>query len=407
MPEVHLTFKHMITVSEASAIISSHLFKPAMGEISLIASTGRVLAERISADRDFPPFNRVSMDGIAIDFEEWSKGRRAFLIEGTQAAGEPQKILGDKSHCFEVMTGAMLPGGCDTVIRYEDLNINGKEATLTTGIISRGQSVHQQASDARKNGVLLEPGMIISPAEVALLAAVGKSKVQIFEFPKAAIISTGDELVAVESIPELHQIRRSNCNALQSAMMRMGWDASVFHLEDEKKMMASAMQKIIKTCDVIILSGGVSQGKFDFVPSILEDMGIQRLFHGVGQRPGKPFWFGKSAAGKVAFALPGNPVSTFLCFYKYVKPWACESMGISQMNSSAVLASDFSFSGPLTYFLQVSVKNENGTLMAFPVAGGGSGDFANLKNVSGFLELPAEIIHFKAGEVFPDLVFRH
>jgi molybdopterin molybdotransferase len=221
-----------------------------------------------------------------------------------------------------------------------------------------------------------------------------------------AIISTGDELVAIDDKPNAYQIRRSNSYALQSALTDLGAEAVCFHLEDEKSAMEKNLTRIVKEFDVLILSGGVSKGKFDFVPGVLESIGIRKLFHQVSQRPGKPFWFGQSEEGKIAFALPGNPVSTFMCFYRYVKPWMLRSLGAPQEEVLAILGRDHSFPPPLTCFLQVSVKNEQGRLVAYPDPGGGSGDFANLKNVSGFIELPLEKSHFNAGEVFPYISFR-
>lgn len=397
----------MVTVAEASEIIFHNLFKPAVLTVSLIESTGKVLAEQISADRDFPPFNRVSMDGIAISYAAWEDGQRTFPIGDTQAAGAPQKSLADPSRCMEVMTGAILPLNCDAVIRYEDLAINGTKATIHAESMVRWQNIHRQSMDAQKDEVLLEPGISITPSEVALMASVGKSKVAVYAHPRAAIISTGDELVDIDDQPLPHQIRRSNAYALQSAMRGMDWDGVIFHLQDEALVMEQALKDIFQQYDVIILSGGVSKGKFDFVPQVLERVGIHQVFHHVSQRPGKPFWFGKSLDGKIAFALPGNPVSTFMCFYKYVKPWLFKSLGVSYEHTRAILAKDFSFPASLTCFLQVSVQNEGGKLMAFPRAGQGSGDFANLKNVSGFLELPLEKNDFKAGEVFPYIPFRH
>ena len=396
----------MITVGEATAIIFDHLWKPAIRSIQLQDCTGKVLAESVVADRDFPAFHRVAMDGIAILHQEWRNGRRIFSISGTQAAGEEQKTLLDPSHCMEVMTGAILPAGCDTVIRYEDLEISQSRATVMVDSINPWQSIHLQASDARKDQVLLEPGQRIAPSEAALLASVGKTVINVISFPKVAIVSTGNELVGIESIPNPYQIRRSNSHALQSALREMGGDGDLFHLEDEKTAMGKSLKKIADEYDVLILSGGVSKGKFDFVPAVLENIGIRKLFHQVSQRPGKPFWFGISEQGKVAFALPGNPVSTFMCFYKYVKPWIIKSMGAPVRKELAVLGKNFSFPGPLTYFLQVSVKNEHGKMMAYPLPGGGSGDFANLKNVSGFLQLPLEESEFSAGEVFPYIAFR-
>jgi molybdopterin molybdotransferase len=157
--------------------------------------------------------------------------------------------------------------------------------------------------------------------------------------------------------------------------------------------------------DIVVLSGGVSKGKFDFVPNALERLGVKKIFHQVNQRPGKPFWFGKSEKQTV-FALPGNPVSTYLCFYRYIKPWLEQCLGLPALKKQAILATDFTFKPSLTYFLQVSVKYEQGKLLAYPDAGGGSGDFVNLKEVDGFLELQADRSDFKAGEIFNYYSFR-
>jgi molybdopterin molybdotransferase len=158
---------------------------------------------------------------------------------------------------------------------------------------------------------------------------------------------------------------------------------------------------------VLILSGGVSKGKFDFIPEVLEQLGVQKRFHQVSQRPGKPYWFGATQDNKkIVFALPGNPVSTFLCFYKYIRPWIMTCCRVDPKPNSAILALDVNFSPSLTYFLQVRTESQNGKLMAYPHVGGGSGDFANLKSVDGFLELPSEKSTFKAGESYPFISFR-
>ncbi len=397
----------MVSVSEASTIVLKNLFKPSVETIPAADAVNRVLAERVAADRDFPPFDRVTMDGIAIRFRDWEDGKRQFPVEGIQAAGEEQKFLKNSGSCLEVMTGAVLPGETDTVIRYEDLQMAGGVASVSEVKVMKGQNIHRQGNDAAAESILMEAGTMLSPAEIALLAAVGKSKVAVFSLPRAAIISSGDELVPVDASPLPHQIRRSNTFAIQAAMRTLGWKGDTFHLADDKDEMLVAMKEIIDSYEVIIVSGGVSKGKFDFVPEVLEENGIQRLFHRVNQRPGKPFWFGIGLNGPTVFALPGNPVSTYMCFYRYIKPWLLESVGLKCMTTVAILARDFSFSDNLTYFLQVSVRNESGKLMAYPAPGGGSGDFANLKDVTGFLELPANISAFAAGDVFPYIPFRY
>lgn len=395
----------MISVSEATAAILNHLYHPQTHKLKLENAVGHVLAEVITADRDFPPFDRVTMDGIAISFESWQQGKRDFAIERMAAAGTPQAKLEHKENAIEVMTGAILPAGTDTVIRYEDLIIKDHGVHIQQVEVIKGQSIHRKGQDAKQGEVLLEPGLKLSAAEIALLASVGKSEVKVYAFPKAAIIGSGDELVAVDESPMPHQIRRSNTYAIESAMQRIGWGAKQFHLADDKEVLRSSLEKLLAEHDVLILSGGVSKGKFDFIPVVLDELGVKKVFHEVSQRPGKPFWFGVKNK-KTIFALPGNPVSTFMCFHRYILPWVSKSLGLDALPQWAMLAKDFSFNPRLTYFLQVSVKNEAGKLMAYPDQGGGSGDFANLKKIDGFLELPMEKSEFKAGEVFPFVPFR-
>lgn len=395
----------MTSVQEATAIILSHLFKSQKEAVELSHAIGRILGEHVFADRDFPPFNRVSMDGIAIQSKSFQSGRTEFTIEAMQAAGTPQLKLKNPEACIEVMTGAPLPEGTDAVVRYEDVEIKNSVAKILIDAITAGQNIHPQAQDAKQNQQLLFPGLKISPAEVALLASVGKSKVQVFSFPKTAIISTGDELVNIDQTPLPHQIRRSNDTALQAALIELGCQPHKFHVGDSRESLENDLTKIFQDHELIILSGGVSKGKFDFIPEVLESLGVQKLFHQVSQKPGKPFWFGVSTRHTV-FALPGNPVSTYMCFYRYIKPWLMRSLGSEPIQSEAILAKDFNFKPSLTYFLQVKIKNESGKLMAYPDAGGGSGDFANLKDVDGFLELPLEKNEFRAGEVFPYHPFR-
>lgn len=395
----------MVSVEEAVRIIFSRLYACETESIPVSECIGRVLAEEIRADRPFPPFDRVAMDGIAIAFETFASGRRSFLIEDTQAAGQPRKSLKNVEHCLEVMTGAIVPAGTDTVIRYEDLERNASEASVSAEVVM-GQNIHREGIDAAENEVLLEPGVKISSAEVALLASVGKSQVVVFAFPRTAVISTGDELVDINATPLPFQIRKSNVYAIHAAMREMGWPAELFHIRDDLNLLQESLGDILKNFDVLVLSGGVSKGKFDFVPDVLQKAGITKEIHQVNQRPGRPFWFGRSAQGKVVFALPGNPVSTFLCFYKYIKPWMLKSLKCEPPQQWAILKNDFTFPPKLTFFLQANARIESGKLMAKPIAGGGSGDFANLKDVTGFLELPPDRSEFKAGEVFPYIPFR-
>ena len=396
----------MISVTEANDIILSYPYRTSKEIVTLDNALGRTLAEAIRADRDFPPFDRVSMDGIAIRFAAYQSGRLSFVIEGTQAAGQPATSLKEETNCLEVMTGTLLPSGTDTVVPYEWIEVQDGTATLLNKAVVAGQNVHGRASDVKQNDTLLEPGTPITPAEIALLATTGNVEVLVYSRPRIAVLSTGDELVDIDRQPLPHQIRKSNSYVLLAALQEAGFPADTFHLPDDKEKLSKAIANVLQHYDVIILSGGVSKGKFDYVPQALEVNGITKLFHQVNQRPGKPFWFGRSEQHTV-FALPGNPVSTHLCFYRYIKPWLAHSVGLSAAPSHAILAGDFSFSPSITYFLQVAVKNEAGKLMAYPHVGSGSGDFANLKLVTGFLELPFDKTDFKTGEVYPYYALRH
>ncbi|MEA5139729.1 molybdopterin molybdotransferase MoeA [Arcicella rigui] len=396
----------MISVEEALKIVQANPHSTAVVELPLMASVGKILAENILADRDFPPFNRVAMDGLAFCFEKIDFQK--ITIENIQFAGEAQKTLQDASKGIEVMTGAILPLGCDTVVRYEDINIqqDGEVKFASISIakeeIVKGQNVHVQGSDRHAGEVLLQKGIKISPAEIAVMASVGKSKVQVQSTPKIAIISTGDELVEIDKTPLAYQIRTSNAYMLSAALQQIGVEASTFHLIDEEKVLYQKLKEIIATYDILLLSGGVSAGKKDFVPAILADLGLEKLFHKVAQKPGKPMWFGKTPTGKIIFALPGNPVSTFLCFCKYVLP----TLKSESKHEEVILDKDIIFKPDLTYFVPVKTYFEAGKMMAKPFLGSGSADFANLTDCDGFVELPAQKQIFKAGEVFSFVRFR-
>ncbi len=402
----------MITSEKALEIILNHSKKFGEEEIDFINSLGRVLNENIVADRDFPPFNRVSMDGIAIVFSEFERGRRTFAIENIQAAGAAQKRLQNKENCIEVMTGSILPKNVDTVIPYELVEIKEGKATTKVAQLNYNQNVHNQAKDKKMKDLLISSGTLISSAEIGVLATVGKYKIKVAKNPKVMIISTGDELVDINEIPLPYQIRRSNSYTLASLLARVHIKASITHITDDKLVLKQKIKQLLKDYDVLLFSGAVSKGKYDFLPEIFEELEVEKLFHKVKQRPGKPFWFGvkkkgKTSLGTVVFAFPGNPVSTFVGCVKYFYPWIKKSLNLAYINQQkAILSQDYTFKPALTYFLQVKVENKKGVLYATPIAGNGSGDLANLIFATAFLELPNNRTNFKKGEVFPVIEYR-
>lgn len=398
----------MIAVEEAEKIVFENLLKPSAELVAIDNAVGLVLNEDIIADRDFPPFNRVMMDGVAIDHHAWQDGTRKFKVADMQPAGAPQKKLADKASCMEVMTGAVLPQNTDVVIRYEDVSFEkDDEVKINLEDVIPFQNIHLTGTDRKKGEILINSGRKISAADIAVMATVGKTHVSVLKTPSIAIVSTGDELVNINETPHPYQIRKSNTYALISALKLINCESSSFHLEDSFEAVEKGLTAIFEKHDVVILSGGVSKGKKDYVPEVLEKLQVEKLFHRVKQRPGKPFWFGKRNDGKVVFALPGNPVSTFMCFYKYVMPWLQLSAGLSVATTYARLKEDFAFSAQLTYFLQVKVTSDtDGSLIATPVKGQGSGDLANLLEADAFLQLPETEKVFKAGDAYPLFLYR-
>lgn len=404
---------NLTTVNNALEIILNSSEEFGIEEVDFIKSLGRVLKEAIIADCDLPPFNRVSMDGIAISSAAFNSGQRTFKIEGVQAAGSPQLTLKDANNCVEAMTGAMLPIGCDVVIQYELLTIENGEATVNLEAVRSFQNIHKKGLDRSKGAVLIKKDTLISSAEIGVLATVGKSKVKVAKQPKVMIVSTGNELVEVDQIPAQHQIRRSNVYTLVSLLERLHISAETAHLLDDKQVLETKIAAFLNEYDVLIFSGAVSKGKFDFIPEVLHNLDVEKLFHKVKQRPGKPFWFGKktcaesSRSDKTVFAFPGNPVSTFVNCLKYFYPWYQKSVGLNFENKQqAILSEDFYFKPSLTYFLQVKLSQHEGKVYATPSAGKGSGDLANLVDAEAFLELPDDRSNFSKGEVFPVILYR-
>jgi molybdopterin molybdotransferase len=395
----------MISVAQALQTVLNSFQDFGVEEIPFVKSVGRILKEEIVADRDFPPFNRVSMDGIAIAFQQFKNGQRAFKVEGIQAAGSEQISLQDAESCIEVMTGAVLPNNANTVIRYEDITIENGVATINTNAVNDGQNIHNKAKDGKFDDILIYQNTKISAAEIGVLATVGKSFVKVARQPKVMIVSTGDELVGVDEIPLEHQIRRSNVFTLVSLLERLNIPSETAHITDDKPILKSKIEGYLQEYDVLLFSGAVSKGKYDFLPEVFEELDVEKLFHKVAQRPGKPFFYGQTNTCSV-FGFPGNPISTFVNCLAYFYPWYYKSVGIETNQETAVLGEDVSFKPSLTYFLQVKLESENGKLVAFPITGNGSGDLASLVNTDAFIQLPSDKIEFKKGEAFPVIKYR-
>ncbi|WCT14024.1 molybdopterin molybdotransferase MoeA [Mucilaginibacter jinjuensis] len=390
----------MISVEEALQLVRAQIRDYGTEEVELLQSTGHILAQDIVADRAYPPFNRVTMDGIAINSKAFSAGRRSFKIEGVQAAGQPQQTLVDTDNCLEVMTGAMLPLGTDVVIPYEQCEIVDGVATVNIEEVSTLQNVHLEGTDSKQGDILVQSGHKITPAIVGLIAASGLSKILVKRLPKVAVCATGDELVEVDEQPLPHQIRQSNSYMLIAALHAEGIHAQRYHLRDDPQVMLEELTTITNYYDVVLLSGAVSKGKFDHLPNVLNRLKMEAIFHGIAQRPGKPFLFGKLPNEVLIFGFPGNPASTFVCYQLYFKAWLYQSLGISLPVMKAFLSRPFSFKPNLTLHALVTITYNEGKLIATPIETSTSGDMVNLALAQGILSLPADRNEFTTDEAF-------
>jgi molybdopterin molybdotransferase len=390
----------MVSVEDATQIVLENTLSPGSETVAIENATGRVLFEPIIADRDLPPFDRVTMDGIAIRWEDYEKGIRKFNITGTQFAGASSIELTQEADCIEIMTGATLSSTAGCIIRYEDLLIRGAIAEVTVPC-KKGQNIHFKGSDAKAGQVLVGENTWLRPAEIAVAASVGVTALNVRKLPKVVIISSGDEIVEIGKDPQPSEIRNSNAYCIASLLAQHGIVAGKLHIKDDKDASVIQIKAALLEYDVILLCGGVSKGKKDFIPQALEDAGVEKLFHQVNQRPGKPFWFGKRE-NTVVFALPGNPVSTFFCARRYLIPWLKKTLHQNPEDHSwAVLSEDYTFNPTLSYFLQVKISEDKASRVAVPITGGGSGDFVNMVSADGFLELSSkEDSLYKKGEVF-------
>lgn len=375
----------LISVAKAEqAVLRNSRSLPAVS-LSLAQVHGCILAENIFADRDQPATDRSSMDGIAISFKAWKAGAREFILEGTQKAGIPGLKLKKRDGCFEIMTGAVVPMGCDCVIPVEAIERTGSRFSLAKNVfVSSGSFVRKRASEYKKGSLLIAKSTKLNATHIAVIASTGKTRIKVFS-PKIAVIGTGDEVVPVAQAVKPHQVRRSNAAALDSLFRSHGFfRVAQFHLRDNVPQLTKSLKNILKDHDILVLSGGVSMGKFDLVPAVLANLGVKKLFHKVSEKPGNPFWFGLTKDKKPVFALPGNPVSTLVCATRYALPYLQKSCGVPVIQQKVSLAKSIKQNPRLTLFLPVNLTDGKAECVTFA----GSGDYGAISKSAGFIETP-------------------
>lgn len=384
----------MITVEEAERRILARARLRPVEIVSIDGAEGRVLRDTLRTDCDLPPFDRATMDGIAIAYRP---GASAFRVEGIQAAGQPAKRLSDPvGGCFEIMTGAMRPEGTDTIVPYEEVEVRDGFARISADArIERGQFFHRQGSDRKAGDPLVLAGTRLRAPHIAIAVSTGRTQLAVAIPPRFAVISVGDELVDAGAPIQPFQIRPSNAWGVRAALRGLGCpDVELARLPDDPARIEDELAALLARSDGLILSGGVSRGKFDFVPGALERLGVAVDFHKIAQKPGKPMWFGIAPGDKPVFALPGNPVSTLVCFHRYVRRFVLRSLGAGDEPPDSIDCLEPMMPHPsLTLFLPVRRTRDG----AQPLEYHGSGDYAALGESDGYIEIPPGNASIPAG----------
>ncbi len=374
-------------------------------EVPIQSAIGRVLAVDIIADRDQPPFDRVAMDGIALALHDHQVDVPTdFRIGGRLAPGQtaPEGATRSESgFAIEVMTGAALPSPWNAVVPWEDLSRLAAESPCYRlrphARYERGMNIHRRASDYRQGDILLTAGARLQAPDIHILASVGCQHVPVLPLPRIFLLATGDELVAVGATPASHQIRMSNMATIGACLERAGLVVlSSDHCSDRKDVLTRALARALDTSDVALISGAVSKGSRDFVPAVLSDLGCTRVFHGVAHKPGKPLWFGTSPQQGLVFALPGNPVSSLVCFVRYVLPhlraWGQGWPGPDHAPDCLLLplVAPVATAPDYTLLLPAEItRRSDGTDGLRVRKSGGSGNYAGLLPSHGIAEIPA------------------
>ena len=379
----------LITPAQADQLIVDSINALPCESIHFQEALGRTLRQSLRADHEFPPFDRVTMDGIACQSADLSLG--PLTIQGLHAAGSPTPEKLKPAHCWQIMTGATMPPDCDSIIPVEELTLTESHASIASEFtVSPGKFIHRQGSDYLTGTELLTAGTLLNPSHLGLAATIGAIELKVTRLPRITILTTGDELVPPHEIPLPHQLRQSNGTVLRSAILQNSptiESLQVHHLPDDLEATISRLKEALSSSDLILLSGGISKGKKDFVRPALESLIGLPSFHGIAQRPGKPLAYWKPNDNHPpVFALPGNANSTHTTFLRYVRPALCLLSGsVFPTPITLPLVSPETPHPKLTLFLPAELHSDGRLSLCKPQ---NSGDLASTLSASGFVEIP-------------------
>lgn len=385
----------MITFEEALAIVQDAVFYEVNAEnISLEKSLNRVLAQDVLSDVNMPPFNKSAMDGYACRMEDIYEELE--VLEVIPAGTEPTKRIG-KGQCSKIMTGAMMPEGTNCVLKVEETEELSNNKIRFTANQTKSNFV-DAAHDVKHGDLVMKKGIIIEPQHFAVAASVGLTNPRVYKKVRVGVISTGDELVEPQTTPGLSQIRNSNAYQLIGQLQKMNVTPYYFGIaRDNEESTTRIISKAINETDVLLLSGGVSMGDFDFIPKIFDKLGVEIKFETLAIQPGKPCVFGV-LKNKFIFGLPGNPVSSFNIFELLAKPLIYKLMGHDFQQPIIQIHMGKTYTRrKATRKSFIPVKIENGKV--WPIDYHGSAHISALGDASGFVAIPIGTIELKEGEL--------
>jgi molybdopterin molybdotransferase len=343
----------MIKVEEARKLIRENV-SPAMPvKTDILAAGNHVLAKDVFASADFPPFNQSSMDGFAFAYQDWNK-TNALPIEGEVAAGRIGEVHLRTKSAIRIFTGAAVPAEADTVVMKEKVKEENGRLLIIDDKLERGNNVRPVGAEIKKGELALPAGTLLGPAAIGFLTGIGITEVEIYRDPVVTILITGNELKQPGEVLELGQVFDSNSFSLRTVLRQLDiHDVSIVKVIDDPKLLDEALAAALDRSDMVLLTGGVSVGDYDFVVQSTEHCGVTQVFHKINQRPGKPLYFGMKQK-KVVFGLPGNPSSVLTCFYEYVIPAIENLTGKRNIVKSfrAPLKNDYIKNASLSFFLK-------------------------------------------------------
>ncbi len=392
----------MISADQALAKVLASVSRLGIERLPLRAATGRILAEEIRSNRDIPGFDNSAMDGFAVRAADVvgasERAPRRLKVTETVAAGSMPTVMVGAGEAVRIMTGAPLPQGADSIVPVERTRCSGNVVEILAEP-ARGEFVRPSGEDLRAGELVIAPGKQLTPSDIGMLGALNHAMVDVWRRPRVSIVSTGDELVDIDQVPSGAQVVNSSAYALAAAVEECGGEAVILKVARDTPEEIRARLAEGTAMDAMLSTGGVSAGDFDHVKAILDELGMRTLFHGVAQKPGRPLKYGL-IGNRPIFGLPGNPVSTMVCFYLYVRPALLKMGGHTALGLPRVTArcgADIKIANNLTEFVRVKLERRGDEFHALPAGSQGSNILSGLSRADGLLVGPARENLLKAG----------